>query len=217
MRLHSYDYSGASRLLFVRMLSPLHEVFLRALESRINRWLEEIRCGSDRAAFFAQKILPSGSAAVQFAEGDSLSRQSHHDPDSSFCHMDAHYPGIVIEISYSHKRKRLSRLAEDYLLGTDGGVRLVVALDIEYGAKRSRKATMSVWRSQVITTADGDKRRVLHEVLNDVSLLLRYYSVITPCWCPPRRDETNHGFNILYRPSATSSEILPNMKVCGFD
>ena len=42
------------------------------------------------------------------------------------------------------KRKRLGGLAEDYLVDSDASVRVVVGLDIEYGRKWPRKATLSV-------------------------------------------------------------------------
>ena len=50
---------------------------------------------------------------------------------------------MVIEVSYSQKRKDLPRLADDYILGSDGNIRLVVGIDIEY---RSKCATLSMSR-----------------------------------------------------------------------
>jgi hypothetical protein len=41
-------------------------------------------------------------------------------------HLRAQYPGIVIEVAYSQKKKRLRRLAEDYLLDSDVIVQVVV-------------------------------------------------------------------------------------------
>jgi hypothetical protein len=62
----------------------------------------------------------------------------------------------------------LARLAEDYLLDSDASVRVVVGLDIEYGKKGSRKATLSVWRTKVFHTAAGDELRVIQEVADEV-------------------------------------------------
>jgi hypothetical protein len=47
----------------------------------------------------------------------------------------------------------LRDLAEDYILGSDGNIRAVVGLDIEY--KQSRKATLSVWLPQSLENEDG--------------------------------------------------------------
>lgn len=83
-------------------------------------------------------------------------------------------------MAYSQKRQRLDRLAEDYLLDSDASVRAVVGLDIEYGRKDLRKATLSVWRARVFRTVTGDELRVVREVADVVgyvfdSLLLIFW------------------------------------------
>jgi hypothetical protein len=49
-------------------------------------------------------------------------------PDIRFHHKDAAWPGVVIEVSYSQKRKSLIDLAENYLLD---GIRVMVGIDLE--------------------------------------------------------------------------------------
>lgn len=61
---------------------------------------------------------------------------------------------------YSQKRKRLARLTKNYLLNSNASVQVVVGLDIKYGKKESRKATLSVWRTHVVITAEGNELRV---------------------------------------------------------
>ena len=119
-----------------------------------------IRSGSDRAALFTQKVRPARSTKISFpVDGAPSSTKSKYKPDASFWHDDAEYLGVIIEVAYSRKRKRLGRLADDYLLDSEANVRVVVGLDIEYGKKGSRKAT-SVWRTHLAHTADGDELRV---------------------------------------------------------
>jgi hypothetical protein len=55
-----------------------------------------------------------------------------HVPDIRFHHKDTTWPGIIIEVSYSQKRKSLVDLAENSQLGSDGGIRLIVGMDLEY-------------------------------------------------------------------------------------
>jgi hypothetical protein len=74
-----------------------------------------------------------------------------------FVRNDIHIPGNAC-----------GRLAEDYLLDSNASVQVVVGLDVEYGDKESRKATLSVWRTHVVKTADGDELRVVQEVEDDV-------------------------------------------------
>ena len=70
----------------------------------------------------------------------------------------------------------MGQLAEDYFLDSNASVQVVVGLDIEYGKKGSRKATLSVWRTHVVNTADGNELRVVQEVVDNVCPVLRHYS-----------------------------------------
>ena len=154
-------------------------MFIAGVEEAIYSQLKLIRDGSNRAAVFAQKVRPGRSSTIHFPVDDAPpSTKSKHDPDASFWHEDAKYPGVIIEVAYSQKRKKLGRLAEDYLLDSDASVQVLVGLDIEYGNKRSRKATLSVWRTHVAHTADGDELRVVQEIADEVCLILRQYSFV---------------------------------------
>ncbi|KAF2268619.1 hypothetical protein CC78DRAFT_609331 [Lojkania enalia] len=79
----------------------------------------------------------------------------------------ARYPGVIIEVAYSQKRKNLERLAEDYLLDSNASVQVVIGLDIKHSRKGSRKATLLVWRTHVVCSADGNKLRVAQSVVHE--------------------------------------------------
>jgi hypothetical protein len=161
------------------MPACIHELFISGVEDAIRSQLKVIRSRSGRAASFAQKVRPARSSELDFELDDAPpGTKSKHDPDASFWHDDARYPGVIIEVAYSQKRKKLGRLAEDYLLDSDASVQVVVGLDIEYGSKGSRKATLSVWRTHVANTADGDELRVVQEIADEVCPILRQYSFV---------------------------------------
>ncbi|MCJ1386747.1 hypothetical protein MMC17_009873 [Xylographa soralifera] len=163
-----YDYDGRSHQLVVRMPTGVHEVFIKGVEDAIRSQLKAIRDGSNEAAFFAQKVHSMRSTEIHFpVEEAPLSTESKHEPDASFWHDDARYPGVIIEVAYSQKKKSLDRLAEDYLLDSDASVQVVVGLDIEYGQKGSRKATLSVWRTKVFHTVNEDELRVVREMTDE--------------------------------------------------
>ncbi|KAF2176017.1 hypothetical protein K469DRAFT_743120 [Zopfia rhizophila CBS 207.26] len=148
-----YDYDGSVNQLVVRMPTAS---------------AKSIREGSGDAAAFAQKVHPARSTEIYFPVDDAPpGTKSKHEPDASFWHDDAQFPGVIIEVAYSQKKKRLSRLAEDYLLDSDASVQVVVGLDIEYGKKRSCKATLSVWRAYMAHTGDRDELRVVQEVVDE--------------------------------------------------
>ena len=52
-------------------------------------------------------------------------RKAKHSPDAEFVLVGAGYLGVVIETSFSQKRKDLSKLAEDYILGSVANVSVV--------------------------------------------------------------------------------------------
>ena len=151
------------------MPTGVHELFIDGVEDAIRSQLKVIRGGSNKAALFAQKVRPARSTEIYFPVDDAPpSTKSKHEPDASFWHDDAQYPGVIIEVAYSQKRKRLGRLAEEYLLDSDASVQVVIGLDIEYGKKGSRKATLSVWRTHMVHTGNGDELRVVQETADEV-------------------------------------------------
>ncbi|KAF2229878.1 hypothetical protein EV356DRAFT_561859 [Viridothelium virens] len=161
-----YDYDADKRRLFVRMPSGVHELFIDGVEDAIRSQLKTIRNESGRRAQFAQKVRPARSTIIRIATGDSSSK-SEYEPDASFWHDNAEYPGVVIEVAYSQKKKRLGRLAENYLLDSDTSIRAVVGLDIGYGKKVSRKATFSIWRPRLFDTADGSELQAVEEAADE--------------------------------------------------
>ncbi|ORY12467.1 hypothetical protein BCR34DRAFT_563855 [Clohesyomyces aquaticus] len=163
-----YDYNGDKNQLFVRMPTAVHELFIARVEDTIFSQLKSICEGSSNAAAFAQKVQPARSTEIYFPVDDAPpGTRSKHEPDASFWHTDARYPGVIIEVAYSQKKNRLSRLAEDYLLDSNASVQAVVGLDIEYGKQGSRKATLLVWRTLVVNTVDGDELRVVQEIADE--------------------------------------------------
>jgi hypothetical protein len=92
--------------------------------------------------------------------------------------LKAQFPGVVIEVLYSQKRKDLERLADNYILGSDSDIRVVMGLDIEY--KTGKKAT-SVWWPNIITNKAGKKELVAQLiVMNQVCKYhLNLYLILT--------------------------------------
>lgn len=166
-----YDYDVEKHRLVVRMPTAVHELFIARVEDAVLSQLKSIRKGSDDAAAFAQKVDSARSTELHFpVTDDSSGKKSKYEPDASFWHDDAEYPGVIVEVAYSQKKKRLRRLAENYLLDSDASVR-VVGFNIGYGVNESREATLSVWRPQFLHTNDGVELRVVEEVADEVCLV----------------------------------------------
>ncbi|KAF2804423.1 uncharacterized protein BDZ99DRAFT_525631 [Mytilinidion resinicola] len=97
-----YDYDEESDRLVVRMPTAVHELFITRVEDAIFSQLKSISDGLGAAAAFAQKVYPARSTEIYFpVDSVSSGRKSKHEPDASFWHNDAQYPGVVIEVAYS--------------------------------------------------------------------------------------------------------------------
>lgn len=136
----------------------LHEQLAADIVDEIRQQLRLIASGAGPAANFARSIKSTASGRITF--DDSSSR---HNPDASFKHVKARFPGVVVEVSYSQKRKDLPRLADDYILGSNGNIRVVVGVDVGY---RDKVATLSVWRPQIQINAAGEKELVARQTLS---------------------------------------------------
>jgi hypothetical protein len=102
---------------------------------------------------FAQKVKHNGSGRLDLQsesnDGQAIIRRQ---PDAMFKHCDAHWPGVIIEVSHSQKTKAIPHLADDYILETNGSVRVVVGLDIDY---KTKKGTLSMWRPGYVKNEQG--------------------------------------------------------------
>lgn len=69
--------------------------------------------------------------------------EARHSPDASFNHVNAKYPALVIETSFSQKEKDIPRLVDEYLIGSNGSIKMLLNLNIKYN--HSKRATVSMW------------------------------------------------------------------------
>ena len=163
----SYDYFSQSLEFIIRMPSHLHEAFCARVVRNICNQLDNIAALHGSAAAYARNVEPEGSPTLKFPSdkavedgennrnGKGVGKYDTHDPDATFYYSDMCWPCVIIEVSYSQKRKALKDLAENYILGSDGNTSVVIGLDIEY--KPSKQATLSVWRPQFRVRPDGQR------------------------------------------------------------
>lgn len=139
------------------MPTVLHGTFIRRIVEEIQRRLSSLASHEPQLRPYIEKIEEIGGQL----ELPNTTNNGHqvlikHDPDAMFAHEDAGWPGVVIEVSYSQKRKDLPDLADDYILESDGGIGLVIGLDIEY--RGSRKATVSTWQLKQTIDEQGEEQ-----------------------------------------------------------
>lgn len=147
------------------MPTAIHDTFCAKLAGEISNQLRQFGNGEGSVAEFAGQIEHFSTSRINLPldSGNGELKYTTREPDASFGHSNAQYPGVVIEICYSQKRRDVTRLVDDYILNTDGSIKAVVCVDIDY--KQSQRATLSIWRPEYVkddgkeyfqTTADVD-------------------------------------------------------------
>ncbi|GAB7336125.1 hypothetical protein MBLNU13_g08913t1 [Cladosporium sp. NU13] len=144
-----YDYQASTSggKFVLRMPSAVHEDLIGFLESTIEKELaslaHQLSTKDETTAAEIRRIRKSGSTALQYTEPEldgsdqKATREPvivRHSPDASFKHPIAgsQAPGLVVEVSYSQRSKKLSRSAESYIINSEHKIRCVVAIDITY-------------------------------------------------------------------------------------
>ncbi|MCJ1469036.1 hypothetical protein MMC07_007668 [Pseudocyphellaria aurata] len=130
-----------SRVIFVlRVPSPLHDDLASSITQEILHQSRTIAQSGSSSAMFARGIKSNSTSTFNFYD----KAYGPHSPDASFKHRKARFSSVILEVSYSQKRKDLSRLADEYLLGSDARIRVVIGIDVEY--RGTKKACVSIWR-----------------------------------------------------------------------
>ncbi|KUJ09517.1 uncharacterized protein LY89DRAFT_598241, partial [Mollisia scopiformis] len=155
------DYFPRLEIYILRMPSSLHESLGSYIMQELLRQLGAIAQGNSPSAIFARNIKNSASAEISFEDIE----YSSHQPDASFQHFEAQFPGVILELSCSQKKQDLSRLAHEYILGSDADIRIVIGIDVEY--KGSKKASVSIWRPRIEVNDAGEKELSVVQTITD--------------------------------------------------
>lgn len=167
------------------MPTPVHEFLSNSIASDIYENLKACRESPDNAGQFANRIKNGGSSRIflreDVAEGETepSSATLKREPDAQFQHQEAAYPGVVLEVSYSQDGKDLDKLAWDYIQYSNGDIKVVIGLDINYG---SAPSTVSLWRPKFVRE-EGEELEIL-----DVEQEIVYQVCIAQSVC---RDQAN--------------------------
>lgn len=172
-KVHRHDYDPDRELLVIRIPSSTHEVFSRSLTKHLQDQLNRIASREDEAGRFTSNIISGRTARILLQEGTSgrgeSSRPLHRQPDEQFLHKDATYPGVIIAVSYSQDSRDLRRLTQDYILYSNGDIKLVISIDIN----EDKEYTVLSWRPRYTSVVnDVDDLQVVQEVERRVSCSL---------------------------------------------
>jgi len=176
-----YDFDADRNQVVVRMPTPLHELFLEYVKRSIEDQLRSFASSTtleESVIHFAQCLRNGGSPDIFFPPRtdsgtyNTSKKSSKNSPDGTFHHKDAQWPGVILEVSYSTKRKDLPKLADKYILDSNASVRAVVGLDIEYKRPNqtqanSREVVFSVWQPEIVQNDGCDLELVAAQKIKD--------------------------------------------------
>lgn len=169
-----HDYDPTRRILVLRHLMPssTHDVFTSKLVDHVKRWLDGLKTqwwNSDALEDVISRItfgstsdleikVPQEKLELLPSEPGSRPKTVtyKYSPDGQFHYLGHKNPPFVVEIGYSQKRKDLAKLAKRYYEQTNGRIKTVLTVDLEYvsrtkrkegqGAQRSKEASFSLYR-----------------------------------------------------------------------
>lgn len=150
-------------------VSNQHESVQESFCELVRRELRRLCAGDLERENFADQIRNHCHAAIR--EGKTGS----HSPDAQFKHLQAQYPGIVLEVAYSQKSKALPELAHIYITEGYRGTELVVALDQDY--RRSKEIVLKTWRPQIEHASGTAPPRLLVKHQSQVGLYCFLYAM----------------------------------------
>lgn len=158
------DYDPYRSLVTIRMPAPLHDIFCARVVSEILAQLGKFQQSDKPFADFARKVDHKSTTRIWLPNNTKNGERtrSERSPDASFKHEQAKYPGVIIEVCYTQKVRAAADLADDYILDTNGNVKAVIALNIEY--RGSKKATISIWRPEDITVDGVEELQAIAKV-----------------------------------------------------
>ncbi|KAJ0100727.1 hypothetical protein J7T55_009319 [Diaporthe amygdali] len=88
------------------------------------------------------KIRPSGHATVRLYSGQEAA--STKSPDGQLRFLGTASPQFVLEVGYSQKATSLSQLAKDHFENSDGAIKIVLTININYAKSRERHSNARV-------------------------------------------------------------------------
>jgi hypothetical protein len=146
-----WDYDADTHQVTLRMLSPLHEKFIRELERLIDAKTDALRNGAEEGSqtrTLLEAISGGRSPSIPLSTFEDKSVSTTRSPDVSYIFAGVPLPLFVAEVTLSQDgATEFPFIAEQYLLNTLGKVRTFLGFDIEYrdSTKRSNTALPPRW------------------------------------------------------------------------
>ncbi|OBT71979.1 hypothetical protein VF21_08579 [Pseudogymnoascus sp. 05NY08] len=171
-----FSYDSRTSTFVLRRPITVHQAFKSRIGSWIKDRLDAIADSNAQSKLFVQDIVACGSADLLIEPPSNVRVVIHHNPDSQFMYIGTCWPTVIIELANSPGLKSLSRLAEDYILQSQGNIRAVVGFEFHMETK---KVSLTVWRPDFFMGPEKEGPTV--GMKSETQMLY---------WYPPRRTGT---------------------------
>ena len=168
---------------------PIHDRFTRKVVNAILKEIQTVADGlppTSALSRFLRDIDAYGSTDF-YAADDPRHRRS---PDDSICCEGTRFPAIVIETAYSQSEKRLRRVADDWIMLSNGNVKMVIGLEMSYQPSTTTSSETQV--DQILVWEPVLKQELHHDVLISQCTLQKVC-----CSIIRKKDETVRRLRIM--------------------
>ncbi|KID74890.1 uncharacterized protein G6M90_00g107630 [Metarhizium brunneum] len=160
-----FDFDPTRKTLILRMPSAVHDFFSNLVAGELRDRLQGIASQGGNIGTLAANIISGGSSRIRLSEGvPESSSVIERRPDAQFQHTGAVYPGVVLEVSYTQDGKNVSKIAQDYILYSNGDVKAVIGVRVN----KDKDASLSLW-SPKYTRSDGKEVLEAEEIISNAS------------------------------------------------
>ena len=134
--------------LVIKMPSTIHEFVSGKIKDSIKMQLAAIKENSNEPTKrLIESIGELSSRRIKFHGSDG-----HRAPDGQFLIEGSYYPGVVVEVAYSQSFKSLKEKAENFIVGSNGSIQLVIGLETE----SKTPYQISAWRPGITRSGNQD-------------------------------------------------------------
>jgi hypothetical protein len=159
------------------MPSPLHNTLAGGIGHEISIQLGVFRNSPEpKTAELGRSISPTDDVDIEFHV--AAKRFDRRNPDKTYTYTGCNFPGLVIEVAWSQRQLDLAGLAEEYIQRSEGSIRTVVGVNVEYRVEAP--ATFSVWHAQVDKSNGEEILKVIETVENRVKYPLIASDITVP-------------------------------------
>ena len=177
----SCHYDAKKECLEVKMVSPIHEVVKSDFMTTIQRKLFTLE---EKAP--AKSAVRAVISSIKY-KGELPGKASGEDkrrPDAAFVSGQRRKPSLVVEIGHSQNgATKFDPIADKYIGGSQGRIRTMIGLDMEYRTPESRErlrtqkrwATYQIYRSRI-----NKKGRLYPHTTKDPVVFQNVHGVVNP-------------------------------------